>query len=132
MPQPLIHLESLTKIFYTDDLETHAGEGVGLEVVGVEDLGEAFEMDQRLRHGSSKSEIRKQKAEREGGETVVFGSWFISAFCLLLSAFCLLPYAFCFLPSFEPDSLMLAPRGHVGEDHPIALFQAVADLDVVD
>jgi putative ABC transport system ATP-binding protein len=33
MPQPLIHLESLTKIFYTDDLETHALSGVHLDII---------------------------------------------------------------------------------------------------
>jgi putative ABC transport system ATP-binding protein len=33
MPQPLIHLEGLTKIFYTDDLETHALSGVHLDIM---------------------------------------------------------------------------------------------------
>ena len=32
-PQPLIHLEALTKVFYTDDVETHALSGVHLDIV---------------------------------------------------------------------------------------------------
>src|SRR5688572_28347327 len=31
--QPLIHLEGLTKVFYTDDVETHALSGVHLDIV---------------------------------------------------------------------------------------------------
>ena len=33
MQQPLIHLEGLTKVFYTDDVETHALSGVHLDIV---------------------------------------------------------------------------------------------------
>ena len=33
MTAPLIHLEGLTKVFYTDDLETHALSGVHLDIV---------------------------------------------------------------------------------------------------
>jgi len=31
-PQPMIRLESVTKVFYTDDLETHALDGIHLDV----------------------------------------------------------------------------------------------------
>src|SRR5438034_886740 len=31
-PQPLIHIEGLTKIFYTDEIETHALAGVHLSI----------------------------------------------------------------------------------------------------
>ncbi len=30
--QPLIHLDQVTKIFYTDEVETHALDGVSLEI----------------------------------------------------------------------------------------------------
>ena len=32
MPEPLIHIDSLTKVFYTDEIETHALSGVHLSI----------------------------------------------------------------------------------------------------
>jgi putative ABC transport system ATP-binding protein len=34
--EPLIHLEGLTKVFYSDDIETHALDGVHLDIAGGE------------------------------------------------------------------------------------------------
>ena len=40
MPDPLIHIQSLTKVFYTDELETHALSGIHLSIA----LGEYVAM----------------------------------------------------------------------------------------
>ena len=34
--QPLIHLDSVSKVFYTDDLETHALERITLDIANGE------------------------------------------------------------------------------------------------
>jgi len=43
--QPLIQIEDLTKVFYTDEIETHALSGVGFDLIGVEDLGQVFDLN---------------------------------------------------------------------------------------